>query len=100
MSHTVLLSVADPTAGPRFETLLIESTFAPVVSALTTRALCDLKVCQEWSGAKMWHIYGDNNGWNVIYPVWVLEDTMATPSGMQHKVMKGANHFVRPCLTQ
>lgn len=95
MSHAELSSAVDPAPGHLFETLLIEPGFAPVIKTLTNTALCDFKVCQEWSGAKMWAIYGDNNGWNVVYPIWILEETMGRPSAMRFKAMKGANHFVR-----
>lgn len=93
MSHDELHAVADLAAGAKFETVLVEPTFTSVLATQTDHALFNLEGCQKWD-VKTWHIYGDANGWNVIYSAWVLEE-MAKNLEINFRVLKGANHFVR-----
>lgn len=93
MTQEVLFSVTDFAPGSKCETILVEPAFENILAAQTEKALFDQATRKEWGGTKFWHIYGSANTWNIIYSVWILEKK-AGPSGLNFKLMEGANHLV------
>lgn len=97
MTGLDLIAISEVADGPRVEGAFAAPFWLDTLADLVNRSIFDPDLRAHWPKIEQnWILYGDSTNWNVIWPVWKMQErteAMKKPR-LGFELLKGANHFV------